>query len=518
MYRRNRNARLLTGGIVGALPVTTPGDEHWDDVSLLVRGDTLTDLSGNNTPVANNGAAAGDTSPVKFASGSMSFDGSNDYINAGSTDLLDFAGGDWTIEAWVYLPDLSPAYQMVSCAGGPYLAWNNTDGLAWQLYIRPTTIHFTYNTASDKNAFSGTHGMSINTWHHVAVSRDGSTFRLFVDGSQVASNTGTPSAPSATDRTLIGIGNNTSADPYKGNIEDFRITKGVARYTANFTPPQASLPTNAPVVGRRGVGSVPPALAVDTFATLDTNFRGGLTGEQVTENDLKYYCPAGSENYVAATLSKTTGKWYFECLYDGSTNNSGHGIVGWTYDDISQATTTSTNPHDLSYGGMLLFDGRVRINAVATTTLQTTSANDVFGVAFDADTREIWFSVNGTWVEGDPGAGTAASSYGSLTSGKTYIPFIGHFSASTASNRKTQAILNFGQDADFAGQKNPSTTYTDANGLGEFYYEPPAGFVGLYTTTTVGTGTLRTRGYLGAAPAGSVGMLTLYDRYIDNLT
>ena len=237
-----------------------------------------------------------------------------------------------------------------------------------------------------------------------------------------------------------------------------------------------------PPAGFVGLYTTTGSLAVDTFATLDTNFRGGLTGEVVSENDLKYYCPPNVENYVAATLSKTTGKWYFECLYDGSTNNSEHGIVGWTYDDISQATTTSTNPLDDDYGGMFLFDGRVLVDAAAaTSTLQATSANDVFAVAFDADTREIWFSVNGTWVDGDPGTGTAASSYGTLTSGKTYIPFIGHFSGT--STRKTQAILNFGQDATFTGQKSPGTTYTDANGLGEFYSEPPAGFVGLYTTT-----------------------------------
>jgi len=219
------------------------------------------------------------------------------------------------------------------------------------------------------------------------------------------------------------------------------------------------------------------------FATLDPDFRGGLTGEVLSEGNLKYYCPPNKENYVAATLSKTTGKWYFECLYDGSTNNSKHGIVGWTYTDIEQLTETSNNPLDDDVGGMLLFDGRVLINAAnATSTLQATSANDVFGVAFDADTREIWFSVDGTWVDGDPGTGTAASSYGTLTSGKTYIPFIGHFSAS--STRKTQAILNFGQDHTFAGQKSALTTpYTDADGNGEFYHQPPSGFVGLYTTS-----------------------------------
>jgi hypothetical protein len=92
--------------------------------------------------------------------------------------------------------------------------------------------------------------------------------------------------------------------------------------------------------------------------------------------------------------------------------------------------------------------------------------------------------VNNTWVDGDPGAGTTASGYDpltaltDLTAGTAYIPFIGHFSNNAS--RKSQAILNFGQDHTFSGSKSALTTpYSDANGNGEFYYQPPSGFLAL---------------------------------------
>jgi hypothetical protein len=225
------------------------------------------------------------------------------------------------------------------------------------------------------------------------------------------------------------------------------------------------------------------------FATLDPDFSGGGSGQTLSEGNLKYYCPVNTEGYFAATEGKTSGKWYFEMLYDGSTNNTGHGIVGWTYDDISQSTASTTiNPLDQDKGGMIQYSAdpvAVTIDAdtSVTFTSPSTAPNDIFGVAFDADTRTIWFSVNNTWVSGDPGTGQSLSynTLTSLTSGQAYIPFIGHFSNHAA--RKSQAILNFGQDHTFAGSLSPlASPFTDDDGNGEFYYEPPSGFKALATS------------------------------------
>jgi hypothetical protein len=75
--------------------------------------------------------------------------------------------------------------------------------------------------------------LSSNVWTHVAVTRNGSSFRLFINGTQAATYSNSGSVNSGYCR--IGPG-------YVGYIDDFRITKGAARYISNFTPPIARMP------------------------------------------------------------------------------------------------------------------------------------------------------------------------------------------------------------------------------------------------------------------------------------
>jgi hypothetical protein len=88
--------------------------------------------------------------------------------------------------------------------------------------------------------------MVINTWYHIAVTRSSHEFRGFVDGTQVGSTV----IRSASSLWIAGYGmaiggaetSSGTAANFNGYIDDFRITKGVARYTANFTPPAAPFP------------------------------------------------------------------------------------------------------------------------------------------------------------------------------------------------------------------------------------------------------------------------------------
>jgi hypothetical protein len=80
--------------------------------------------------------------------------------------------------------------------------------------------------------------ISINNWYHIAVSNSNGTRSLFVDGNLIGTMSGTQDMYSGI--TTIGRCPSQSYD-YTGYIQDLRITKGLARYTANFTPPTASL-------------------------------------------------------------------------------------------------------------------------------------------------------------------------------------------------------------------------------------------------------------------------------------
>lgn len=494
-------------------------------VTLLLDGTSTTDASdaGNNVTLVN--ATANNTSTTKYSSGSFYFDGAG-TTNAGTADYVEIPDAavdgwgtdDWTIEFWV--KPASIGSRQLLCGSTPSSGSDidsfliiEIDGANgdWDAYVS--------DGISSSTHINGTIAATTN-WQHLAAVRNGQTVSLFVNGALAGSATVTHGvARNASTSTSYRIGVPGAYDGgvnFGGYIENIRITRGVARDIASGFSSGTPISNGGWDVSLTNddtwdkpkndftvEGNITPDdQLLDTpnlrFAALDPDFRGGTTGEVLSEGNLKYYCPINNENYVAATDSKTSGKWYFETLYDGSTNNTGQGIVGWTYDDISQATSNGVNPADLDYGGMFAFFGWVIVDtASATAVLQAPSANDVIGVAFDADTQRIWFSVQGSWVEGNPDTGTVATSYGALTSGKTYIPFIGHYSNS--STRKTQAILNFGQDHTFAGEKPTLVTpYSDINGVGEFYYQPPSGFLALADNYVV-TDTLATTGVLSTS-------------------
>ena len=486
MYRRNKQARLLTGGLIGALPVTTPGDEHWNEVSLLIRGDTLTDLSANGHTVNEYGSTPlyNDTTTTKYASGSLTFDGTGDYISIPDDPSLELGSGDFTIECWAYHSGTINAYEVMFSK-------------------RPDAGGFTafmvdLGTGDSKPRFLSSAGSSWNVlmtssvtlpndqWVHVAVTRETNTFTLWING--VSRATATASFTLMNDSTPVKLGRGYSGSPeWKGNIEDFRITKDVARYTSNFTPPTASFLTNAPVVGRRGVGGVPTALAMDTFATLDPASR---TGQSMTLTDNNLTATSGSatnqNGYINADMIPgATDKIYFEFRLNNMVNQ--WCSVGFGTTKISYYSLETRMSKD---GPWVQFN------------LPLLSAGDVIGCAADFQNGTAAFYNN------------SGNQIGTTLTGVAFAGRLPDFQLISSHS----ITANFGQDASFANQESPGTTYTDANGFGEFYHQPPAGFTGLYTTTTTAT-PLRTRGYVGAPTAiGGGGMLTLYDRYIDTLT
>ena len=76
---------------------------------------------------------------------------------------------------------------------------------------------------------------AIDTWYHVAVVRSGSTVTAYVDGTSIG--TFTDLDMTSSNQMLIGAEDTTPNAVLNGWIDELRISKGTARYTANFTPP-----------------------------------------------------------------------------------------------------------------------------------------------------------------------------------------------------------------------------------------------------------------------------------------
>jgi len=182
------------------------------------------------------------TAQAKYGTGSL-------YFNAGSanTDYLRtppgssfYFGGDFTIEMWIYPLSLSTAYSADSyspiidndASAGPN---SNT----WfVLHQQDQTIYFA-TVGGNTSMQTGNVITAANQWYHLAVTRTGSTMRIFVNGTQEASTTFSSALGEVGRRTYITTQPGNSRW-WKGYIDDLRITNGYARYTANFTPPTSA--------------------------------------------------------------------------------------------------------------------------------------------------------------------------------------------------------------------------------------------------------------------------------------
>ena len=157
----------------------------------------------------------------------MYFDGSGDNIY---TDVLTTAG-DFTVEMWIRFDGQipNPANQSPT-----FFVWGTT---TFMLYATSTTGVLNM-IGNGSGLISSSTAMTADTWHHVAFARQGSTGRLFLNGTLEGSTTSFSTNLNA--RAVIGS-EESLGYPFKGYMSDVRITKGLARYTSNFTAPAAAL-------------------------------------------------------------------------------------------------------------------------------------------------------------------------------------------------------------------------------------------------------------------------------------
>jgi hypothetical protein len=206
-------------------PPTAPVGNTSASLYLPMDNAGIFDKTGNHT-LTLTGNTLTSTTQTKYADTAMYFDGSGDYLTAGDIDLRT---DDFTIETWFY-----------QTATGQYSSIFSTTintGTANTLRISTGPSNNTMQVASQNVALlNASTSFSNNVWNHVALTRSGSTLRLFLNGSQVG--TVSNSTNFVSDNFIIGDVQGQGAPYYfTGYMENFQILKGVAKYTANFTPP-----------------------------------------------------------------------------------------------------------------------------------------------------------------------------------------------------------------------------------------------------------------------------------------
>ena len=194
----------------------------------------------------------------------------------------------------------------------------------------------------------------------------------------------------------------------------------------------------------------------NNFATLNPLDKGSIT---VSEGNTKAAYAAAHET-ILSTFSVSTGKHYFESYINASTSSGNFSGIGTNAGGILNSHVGSTAT---SWGYEL--SGDIWNNNIAVSGNASLATGDILGIAFDADANTITYYKNNT-VQPQTHTGIASG---------TYSPQLSIFHSGSF------IVANFGQDSSFAGNKTPQGNQ-DANGIGDFYYAPPTGFLALCTS------------------------------------
>jgi len=212
---------------------------------------TFIDSSANAFTVTRNGdtVQSGFNPFSQASSGSGYFDGTGDYLTVPANAAFNFGTGNFTVEAWIYITGNAALNGNGVREAAVFNVGSTafTTGFSLSIVGNSTTTGTglgIYKNLNTETSISATTTITQNAWHHIAVTRSGSSVYLFLDGTQVGS-TGTSSTiwGSTTEGVLVGrLWSGTSyLNDFPGYISNLRIVKGTAIYTANFTPPTSPL-------------------------------------------------------------------------------------------------------------------------------------------------------------------------------------------------------------------------------------------------------------------------------------
>ena len=225
---------------------STVGDVYYPKVSLHLTCEgsngstTVTDSSNTNASITCIGSAQISTAQSKFGSSSLAT--ASGDISISTTNIFNFGTSDFTVEFWFYRTGLGSHNNFLVDARP-----SGNDSNTFMLYMPNGTTAPTYHTASSDRITSSIN-LGTNAWTHIAVVRNSGTTTLYMNGVSGGSFSDSTDYVDTGGSTLgFWAGSSTDYANYTppGFFDDFRVTKGLARYTTNFTPPTSAHLTSA---------------------------------------------------------------------------------------------------------------------------------------------------------------------------------------------------------------------------------------------------------------------------------
>jgi hypothetical protein len=477
-----------SASIVLALPMDgTNGGTSFGDQSAVIRG------SGSAKTVTVTGNTNTSTTQSKFYGSSGSFDGTGDYLSlSSSADFQIWNSTSWTIECFIYINSLASSFYFFGAGNRA----STTTRVMFSVNSSGNFILDWDGTSSDSTT-TFTTGLSASKWYHLAVVSNGTTCKVYINGTQASTTATLGTSTQANAPISIGVpglaSNPASYNGLNGYVQDFRIYKGVAKYTSDFATVLSqnnsfnllfadNSSNTASTLGKDTSGlsnnwtpnnfSVTAGAGNDSLVDSPTNYGtdtgvgGEVRGNYCTWNPLdtssgtltngNLDLATGTASYggTRGTISVTSGKWYWEVTPTAMTTSGELVAIGICASTVALPSYAGAGSLNYTY----MNDGQKRVPGSDTNYGATFTVNDVIGVALDLDAGTLVFYKNGS------SQGTAFSSL----SGS----FAAYASDADAAQSCT-VVVNFGQRA--------------------FAYTAPSGFKAL-CTQNLPEGTITTSG------------------------
>ena len=338
--------------------------------------------------------------------GSVYFEGTGKALSFPAGNDFAYGTGDFTIECWLY-PTVVGQVSGASYSGHIFFSQTVSGTNYFAFYFDSNGKISLYNTSSGggSDLFTSAPDGSIvvNKWQHVALCRSGSTLRAFVDGTQVDSISNTFDFTN-TDRnpTIGNYTHNLTQLPYNGYVSNFRILKGTALYTANFTVPTHELEVigdtvllccnNPDSAGADGTGKTAtvsgsaPASTVSPGLTRDFTYGTEFQGVTVFDTQGYFVPPSGTTEQRGRgrglfACGAVPGTYYTDIQYvniasQGNTFNFGS-LTGELLPGREGSASVSSETRGIFAGGYHEPTGRV--DAIHFVTISTTGNSVNFG-------------------------------------------------------------------------------------------------------------------------------------------
>ena len=288
------NGQWVAGPVIGGVDYTSGGDANFSSVGFLINPEgsngstSFTDLSNNAATITAHSSAQISTAQYKFGTSSAYFNGSEDRIQIPYASWMTFGSNDFTIEAWVYIDansDLNGGNDRNAEIVTTLTRTSGSTNNSWSFRVKGdstttgTGLNFIYRQGGSAPInFSPTATVAQQTWHHIAAVRNGDTLDLYLNGISIGSTSVAGVSLTSQDGLIVGAFLYGSTQPdLRGYVDGLRITTGVARYTANFTPPTQAFETSAgSQVTIPASDSIRTLLSIDEYADDTAAGTGGV--------------------------------------------------------------------------------------------------------------------------------------------------------------------------------------------------------------------------------------------------